>query len=254
MARDIRTRSWHRRGRCSPRPWRCSPRRRPPSRAPAAKAPTPAPTPVPTPVPPERVSESQKKGACAERRITAVREPLRQLLEAHARRGGRPRQRRRRRGPRRGRSGRSAGCPPGHPGRRLRLAHASALREPDPRRPPEGKGADVEPPARRAPAAALPQTDDPTKCDELYAFRSVLFRFDDRPQVALQIVHPGEPRLSETHHVPAGPRASSTRRSRSRCRARASTSTSGPTASRAGSPSTRSSTRSCRRGTGASRS
>ena len=27
----------------------------------------------------------------------------------------------------------------------------------------------------------------------------MLFRFDDRPQVALQIVHAGEPRLSETH-------------------------------------------------------
>jgi len=51
-------------------------------------------------------------------------------------------------------------------------------------------------------AAHLPlrctQTDDPAKCDELVAFRSVAFRFDDRPQVALQIVHAGEPRLSET--------------------------------------------------------
>lgn len=43
------------------------------------------------------------------------------------------------------------------------------------------------------------QTDDPAKCDQLYAFRTVLFRFDDRPQVALQIVRAGEPRLSETH-------------------------------------------------------
>jgi hypothetical protein len=42
------------------------------------------------------------------------------------------------------------------------------------------------------------QTDDPAKCDELLAFRSVPFRFDDRPQVALQIVHAGEPRLTET--------------------------------------------------------
>ena len=51
-------------------------------------------------------------------------------------------------------------------------------------------------------AAHLPmrcdQTDDPAKCDELLAFRSVPFRFDDRPQVALQIVHAGEPRLTET--------------------------------------------------------
>ncbi len=43
------------------------------------------------------------------------------------------------------------------------------------------------------------QTDDPAKCDELLAFRSVEFRFDDRPQVVLQIVHAGEPRLFETH-------------------------------------------------------
>ena len=43
------------------------------------------------------------------------------------------------------------------------------------------------------------QSDDPAKCDELYAFRTVLFRFDDRPQVALEIVHAGEPHLLETH-------------------------------------------------------
>ena len=42
------------------------------------------------------------------------------------------------------------------------------------------------------------QADDPSKCDELVAFRSVLFRYDDRPQIALQIVHAGEPRLTET--------------------------------------------------------
>jgi hypothetical protein len=42
------------------------------------------------------------------------------------------------------------------------------------------------------------QADDPAKCDELVAFRSVQFRYDDRPQVALQIVHAGEPRLTET--------------------------------------------------------
>jgi hypothetical protein len=42
------------------------------------------------------------------------------------------------------------------------------------------------------------QTDDPAKCDELLAFRSIPFRFDDRPQVALQIVHAGEPRLAES--------------------------------------------------------
>lgn len=43
------------------------------------------------------------------------------------------------------------------------------------------------------------QSDDPAKCDELYAFRTVLFRFDDRPQIALEIVHAGEPHLLEAH-------------------------------------------------------
>jgi hypothetical protein len=43
------------------------------------------------------------------------------------------------------------------------------------------------------------QAEDPDSCDELEAFRSVRFRFDDRPQVALQIAHAGEPHLVETH-------------------------------------------------------
>jgi hypothetical protein len=42
------------------------------------------------------------------------------------------------------------------------------------------------------------QAEDPARCDELVTFRSVPFRYDDRPQVALQIVHAGEPRLTET--------------------------------------------------------
>jgi hypothetical protein len=42
------------------------------------------------------------------------------------------------------------------------------------------------------------QTDDPAKCDELFAFYTVPFRFDDRRQVAVQIVHAGEPRVLET--------------------------------------------------------
>jgi hypothetical protein len=50
-------------------------------------------------------------------------------------------------------------------------------------------------------AAHLPmrcsQNDDRAKCDELLAFRSIPFRFDDRPQVTLQIIHAGEPRLAE---------------------------------------------------------
>jgi hypothetical protein len=41
------------------------------------------------------------------------------------------------------------------------------------------------------------QADDPAKCDQLYAFHTVQFRFDDRPQIVLQIVHSSEPHLSE---------------------------------------------------------
>jgi hypothetical protein len=43
------------------------------------------------------------------------------------------------------------------------------------------------------------QSDDPARCDELPVFRSVRFRFDDRPQVAIQVLHAGEPHLLETH-------------------------------------------------------
>jgi len=42
------------------------------------------------------------------------------------------------------------------------------------------------------------QSDDPVRCDQLLAFRAVEFRYDDRPQVALQIAHAGEARLTET--------------------------------------------------------
>jgi hypothetical protein len=42
------------------------------------------------------------------------------------------------------------------------------------------------------------QSDDPARCDGLIAFRTVEFRYDDRPQVALQIAHAGEARVTET--------------------------------------------------------
>ena len=105
-------------------------------------------------------------------------------------------------------------------------------------------------------AAHLPllctQSDDPARCDELVAFRSVDFRFDDRPQVALQIVHPGDPRISETHMY---------RLDRGRFDATFSIALPrsavevdfGPEGIRAGSRSTPSSTRSCRPVTEASR-
>jgi hypothetical protein len=42
------------------------------------------------------------------------------------------------------------------------------------------------------------QSDDPSRCDGLIAFRTVEFRYDDRPQIALQIAHSGEARVTET--------------------------------------------------------
>jgi len=43
------------------------------------------------------------------------------------------------------------------------------------------------------------QSDDLSTCDQLMAFRTIRFRFDDRPQVVLQILHPGESGLNETY-------------------------------------------------------
>ena len=163
------------------------------------KAPTPVPTPIPTPVPPERVPSRRTRAPLAERRHAAVREQVRELLEDLARRGGGSRQRRGRRGPRRGDRDRARPAAR-HPGRR---ASSPACACPSRTRSSRS--------SRRARAADwnlllvghLPlrcsQSDDPARCDELYAFRTVLFRFDDRPQVALEIVHAGEPHLLEAH-------------------------------------------------------
>ncbi len=43
------------------------------------------------------------------------------------------------------------------------------------------------------------QSDDLNSCDQVLAFRSVRFRFDDRPQVVLQILHPGDGGTNETY-------------------------------------------------------
>lgn len=43
------------------------------------------------------------------------------------------------------------------------------------------------------------QSDDLSSCDQVTQFRSVRFRFDDRPQVVLQILHPGEAGINETY-------------------------------------------------------
>jgi hypothetical protein len=43
------------------------------------------------------------------------------------------------------------------------------------------------------------QSDDLSSCDQLVAFRTIRFRFDDRPQVILQILHSGETGTNETY-------------------------------------------------------
>jgi len=43
------------------------------------------------------------------------------------------------------------------------------------------------------------QSDDLSSCDQLVAFRTIRFRFDDRPQVILQILHSGETGINETY-------------------------------------------------------
>ena len=43
------------------------------------------------------------------------------------------------------------------------------------------------------------QSDDLNSCDQLIAFRTVRFRFDDRPQVVVQLLHPGETGANETY-------------------------------------------------------
>ncbi|HEY1434298.1 MAG TPA: hypothetical protein VGG65_02925 [Thermoanaerobaculia bacterium] len=162
------------------------------------KTATPAPTAVPTPVPPERVPSSQRKGAVAERRLpryenafvtfskfTRVEEvDLDNDGVAEALVEG---------------IGTVRNLPPDIPVvgfvSRARLPFENPIFAVF----QKGKGADW----NLLLVGHLPlrcsQADDPARCDQLYSFRTVLFRFDDRPQIALQIVHAGEPRLSETH-------------------------------------------------------
>jgi hypothetical protein len=169
-----------------------------PAPAPGATTPTARPTPVPTPVPPERVPVSQRKGAVAERRlpryenafvsfsrITRVEEvdldndgAVEALVEG---------------------TGTVRSLPPDIPVVGFVSRTKLPFENPIFAVFQKGKGSDW----NLLLVGHLPlrcsQADDPARCDQLYAFRTVLFRFDDRPQVALQIVHAGEPRLSETH-------------------------------------------------------
>ena len=162
------------------------------------KAPTPLPTPIPTPVPPERVSASQNKGSAPERRLPRYENRFVSFSKisraeevdldgdgaAEALVEG---------------IGTVRRLPPDIPVvgfvSRTRLPFENPIFAAFQR----SKGGDW----NLLLVGHLPlrckQSDDPGKCDELYAFRTVLFRFDDRPQIALQIVHAGESRLSETH-------------------------------------------------------
>jgi hypothetical protein len=163
----------------------------------APRPPTPAPTRIPTPVPPERAPSSLKKGAAPERRegryenrnvsfskITRVEEVdldndgvPEALVEG---------------------IGTYRSLPPDIPAvgfvSRTRLPFENPILAVFKR----GRGSEWD----LLLAGHLPlrcrQTDDPARCDELFAFYSIPFRFDDRRQVALQILHAGEPRVSET--------------------------------------------------------
>jgi hypothetical protein len=43
------------------------------------------------------------------------------------------------------------------------------------------------------------QSDDLSTCDQLVQFRTIRFRYDDRPQVVFQMLHPGDAGLNETY-------------------------------------------------------
>jgi hypothetical protein len=168
-----------------------------PAAAPAKTA-TPVPTPIPTPVPPERVPSSLRKGAMSDRRIARFENPYVSFSKitrveevdldndgvAEALVEG---------------IGTVRSLSPDI------LAVGFVSRSRLPFENPiavifeKGKGSDWNPLLVAHLPLRCSQSDDPAKCDQLYAFRSVLFRFDDRPQVALQIVHAGEPHLSESH-------------------------------------------------------
>ena len=162
------------------------------------KAATPLPTPVPTPIPPARVSSSQNKGAFPERRLPRYENRFISFSKitrvegvdldgdgsAEALVEG---------------IGTVRGLAPDIPVvgfvSRMRLPFENPIFAAFQR----SKGGDW----NLLLVGHLPlrcnQSDDPAKCDELYTFRTVLFRFDDRPQIALEIVHAGEPHLMEAH-------------------------------------------------------
>lgn len=174
---------------------RVTPAARPGPTAAATRRVTPAPMPRPTPVPPQRVAQTRKGGPPTQRvarfvnpsvtftRLQRVEEVdldrdgvFEALVEA---------------------IGSVRSVPPGAP--TLGLVSASRL-------PFESQLLTVL--GRRGADWAvlflghLPlrcgQADDLARCDQLVGFRSVRFRFDDRPQVVVQIQHAGEGGTHET--------------------------------------------------------
>jgi hypothetical protein len=162
-----------------------------------ARKPAAVPTPIPTPVAPERVPSSQRKGAAPEKRVARYENPnvsfsrltrveevdldndgvFEALVEG---------------------IGTVKSLPPDIPAvgfvSRTRLPFENPIcavfRK--------GKGNDWDVLLLAHLPQRCRQSDDPARCDGLHMFRSIEFRYDDRPQVALQIVHSGDARLTET--------------------------------------------------------
>jgi hypothetical protein len=164
----------------------------------ARRSPTPLPTPIPTPVPPERVSSSPRKGAAPTGRVQGYDNPhvrfskLTRIEQVDLDNDGEF---------------------------EVLLEGIGTVQSLPPEIPVVGFVSRTRLPFENPLVAVLKrsrgsqwdlllighlpllctQAQDPDSCDQLEAFRSVPFRFDDRPQVALQIVHAGEPHLVETH-------------------------------------------------------
>src|SRR5512135_2555669 len=165
--------------------------------SPTRRKPTPEPTAVPTPVPPERVPASARKGAMSEKRIGRFENPyvtfskIARVEEADLDNDGDAEA-----------LVEGIGTVRSLPPWLIAVGFVSRSRLPF-ENPifavfQKGKGNEWNPLLVGHLPLRYSQTDDPSKCDQLETFRTVLFRFDDRPQVALQIVHAGEPRLVET--------------------------------------------------------
>ncbi|HEX4441563.1 MAG TPA: hypothetical protein VH854_15920 [Thermoanaerobaculia bacterium] len=163
----------------------------------APRKPTAVPTPIPTPVAPERVPSSQRKGAASDKRVTRYENPnvsfskLTRVEEVDLDNDGVPEALVEG-------IGTVKSLPPEIPAvgfvSRTRLPFENPICAVF----KKGKGNDWDVLLLAHLPQRCRQSDDPVRCDGLLAFRAVEFRYDDRPQVALQIVHSGETRVTET--------------------------------------------------------